>query len=198
MRVLLFTFAIGLLFSGCKPKITTTITSDDGQTKVTLPSATTMEAVGNDMQKKAEELKKLAPMKLDDLKAMVPEEVMGMKRSSFEANSMMGFANADGEYKKDDTSKIKLTIMDCAGEAGSAFYTMSYWTKMNIQSENEEGYTKTVDFMGGKVVEEHKKNNNTNTLTFTANDRLLVTLHGENIGLDALKDFARKLNLKVT
>ena len=198
MRVFISILAIGLLFPGCKPKNTTTITSDDGKTKVTLPAVSTMETVGNDMQKKADELKKLAPMKLDDLKAMVPEEVMGMKRSSFEANSMMGFANADGEYKKDDTSKIKLTIMDCAGEAGSAFYTMSYWTKMNIQSENDEGYTKTVDFMGGKAVEEHKKYNNEYTLTFTANDRLLVTLHGENISLDALKDFAKKLNLKAT
>jgi hypothetical protein len=196
----IYVMAIGLLFSACKGKdkdSTTTVTTDNGKITLTVDPTKT-ETVANEMEKKTEELKKLAPMTLDQIKAMLPAELLGMKRSSFNANAMMGFASADAEYKKDDTSNLKLTVMDCAGEAGSAFYALNYWTKMTMESENDQGYTKTVDFMGGKAVEDYKKYNNSYTLTFTANDRLLITLHGENLSLDVLKDAAKALNLKAT
>lgn len=194
----IYAMAIGLFFSACKGKDNkTTITTDDGKTTLTVDPSKT-ETVANEMEKKTEELKKLAPMTLDQIKAMLPEELLGMKRSSFNANAMMGFASADAEYKKDDTSNVKLTVMDCAGEAGSSFYALNYWTKMTMESQNDQGYTKTVDFMGGKAVEDYKKYNNSYTLTFTANDRLLITLQGQNVSLDVLKDAAKALNLKAT
>ena len=102
-------------------------------------------------------MKKLTPMTLDQIKAMLPAELLGMKRSSFNANAMMGFTSADADYKKDDTTNLKLTGMDCTGEAGSSFYALNYLTKMTMESENDQGYTKTVDFMVGKAVEDYKK-----------------------------------------
>jgi len=198
--LLIYALVICFFFSACKGKDkdgTTTITTDNGKTTLTVDPSKT-ETVANDMQKKTDELKKLAPMTLDQIKAMLPEELLGMKRSSFNANAMMGFASADAEYKKDDTSNVKLTVMDCAGEAGSSFYALNYWTKMTMESENDQGYTKTVDFLGGKAVEDYKKYNNSYTLTFTANDRLLITLQGTNVSLDTLKDAAKALNLKAT
>jgi hypothetical protein len=189
---------IGLFFSACRGKDRkTTITTDNGQTTLTIDPSKT-ESVADEMNKKTEALKKLSPMTLDQIKALLPEELLGMKRSSFNANSMMGFASADGEYKKDDTSNIKLTVMDCAGEAGSSFYALNYWTKMTMESQNDEGYTKTIDFMGSKAVEDFKKYNNAYTITFAANDRLLVTIYGQNISLDMLKDAAKALNLKAS
>jgi hypothetical protein len=194
----MYVLAIGLVFAACKGKDSkTTITSDDGKNTVTIDPSNT-QTVANEMEKKTEELKKLAPLTLDQIKAMLPEELMGLKRSSFNANAMMGFASADAEYKKDDTSHIKLTIMDCAGEAGSSFYALNYWTKMTMESQNDQGYTKTVDFLGGKAVEDYKIYNKTYTLTFTANDRLLVTMQGENISLDQLKEAAKALNFKAS
>lgn len=198
--LLIYTMAIALFLSACKGKDkdgTTTITTDNGKTTLTVDPTKT-ETVANEMEKKTEELKKLAPLTLDQIKAMLPAELLGMKRSSFNANAMMGFATADADYKKDDTSNVKLTVMDCAGESGSAFYALNYWTKMTMESENDQGYTKTVDFMGGKAVEDYKKYNNSYTLTFTANDRLLITLQGQNISLNVLKDAAKALNLKAT
>ena len=52
--------------------------------------------------------------------------------------------------------------------------------------------------MGGKAVEDYKKYNNSYTLTFTANDRLLITLQGQHLSLDVLKDVSKTLNLKAT
>ena len=106
--VLIYAMAIVFFFSACKgkDKDTTTITTDNGKTTLTVDPTKT-ETVTNEMEKKTEELKKLAPMTLDQIKAMLPAELLGMKRSSFNANAMMGFASADADYKKDDTTNLK-------------------------------------------------------------------------------------------
>jgi ABC-type multidrug transport system fused ATPase/permease subunit len=85
---------------------------------------------------------------------------------------------------------------DCAGEAGAGVYSLSYWTKMNMQSETDNGYSKTVDFNGQKAVEGYDKGSDTYELTYVASDRLLVTIKGEKTGLDAVKGAAQGLNLK--
>jgi len=176
---------------------TMTITSEDGKSKVSV-NATSVTAATDEMQKKMEELKKLAPLTTDQLKAMLPEEIMGMKRSNFSANSMMGYASAEARYKNEnDDKEIELNIFDCAGEAGAGIYSLSYWTKMSIQSESDNGYTKTVDFNGDKAVETYDKGSDRYELTYVASDRLLVTVKGEKTGLDALKQTAQGLNLKV-
>jgi hypothetical protein len=188
---------IAITLSACKDRNSTTITSDDGKTKVKIDVSEAAKS-SNEIEKKMEELKKLTPLSTDQLKAMLPEELLGMKRSSFNANSMMGFATADATYKNEDASKeIKLSIFDCAGEAGAGIYSLNYWTKMSIQSENEDGYTKSVDFNGQKAVETYHKNDDTYELTYAAADRLLVSIQGEKTGLDALKQAAQSLNLKV-
>ncbi|HVZ57399.1 MAG TPA: hypothetical protein VG870_12115 [Chitinophagaceae bacterium] len=196
-RFLPLLLCAGLALAACKSRNTTTITSDDGKTKVKL-DLTEASRASSDMEKKMEELKKLTPLTTDQLKAMLPDELLGMKRSSFNANSMMGFASADATYKKaDDSQQIRLSIFDCAGEAGAGIYSLNYWTKMSVQSENEDGYTKTVDFNGQKAVESYHKSEDSYELTYTAADRLLVTIRGDKTGLDGLRQAAQGLNLKV-
>ncbi|MFI5187622.1 MAG: hypothetical protein ACHQF0_12905 [Chitinophagales bacterium] len=189
---------MGIFLASCnnnKPK-PLTITSDDGKSKVSVDMSS-VTAATSDMQKKMDELKKLTPLSTDQLKTMLPEEIMGMKRSSFNANSMMGFASAEATYKDSSSEKqINLSIFDCAGEAGAGVYSLSYWTKMNMQSETDNGYTKSVDFNGQKAVESYEKGNDSYELTYVASDRLLVTVKGEKTGLDAVKQTAQNLNLK--
>lgn len=189
----------GILFAACnnnKPK-SMTITSEDGKSKVSV-DANSVTATTDEMQKKMDELKKLTPLTTDQLKAMLPEEIMGMKRSNFSANSMMGYASAEATYKNEsDDKQIDLNIFDCAGEAGSGIYSLSYWTKMSIQSESDNGYTKTVDFNGDKAVETYEKGGDSYELTRFVSDRLLVTVKGRKTGLDPVKQAAQGLNLKV-
>lgn len=193
-KLWMFTIATGLVFTACKPK--TTITSEDGNSKVSV-DLSNVQNTADEMNKKIEELKKLPPLTVAQIKVMLPEELLGIKRTNFNSTSAMGFATGDAEYRKDDTTTIRLSIWDCAGEAGSGFYALNYWTKMSMESENENGYTKTVDFMGGKAVEDYKKDNDAYTLTFTSNDRLMITLAGQHIPLSTLQEVAKSLNLKV-
>ena len=198
-RVILSLVVAILTIVACKnnKSKTMTITSDDGKSKVSV-DVNSAAAVSDDMQKKMEELKKLTPLTTDQLKTMLPDELMGLKRASFNANSMMGFASAEARYKNEnDDKQIELNILDCAGEAGAGVYSLSYWTKMSMQSESDNGYTKTVDFDGKKAVETYDKGGDRYELTYVASDRLLVTMKGEKTGLDAVRQAAQGLKLKV-
>lgn len=174
-----------------------TVKSEDGKSTATV-DLSSAEKNAKDMQSKADELKKLAPLSVDQLKALLPEELAGIKRSTFNASTAMGFAVGEAEYRTEDNKSIKLSLFDCAGEAGASYYSASYWMKMNMQSESDNGYTKTVDLMNGKAVETYDKSSNRYTLVYLGNDRVLVTLEGENISLDNIRDAAKSLNMKVS
>jgi hypothetical protein len=118
-----------------------------------------------------------------------------MKRSSFSVSSTLGYSVGTAEYRKDDTTNFKVQVYDCAGEAGSAFYGVSYLTRLNMESEDDNGYTKTVSFMDTKAIETYKKYNNDYSLSFVAAERFWINLESENTGLDNLKSFANALDL---
>lgn len=191
--------AVALFISSCNndKKVTRKEKNEDGTTTTTSYDPGNVEKGADEMTKKMEELKKLKPLNLDELKALLPEEIAGIKRTSFTTNSTMGFAVSQGEYKKDDSTEINVAIYDGAGEAGAGMYAMMYMTKMNVQSESSDGYTKTIDFKGGKAVETYEKGSDQTTLTYLANDRLLVVITGRNVDNQALRQVAEDLNLKV-
>lgn len=198
MKLIFSLLLTSLLFAACKNdrKITQTIKNENGSTTTTSVDMASLTSNAEDISDKMEKLKKLTPLSLDQLKSLLPEEVNGIKRSSFNANSTMGFSIAEAEYKKDDQTDLKLVVYDCAGEAGAGIFALSYWTKMNMQSESADGYVKTVDFKGTKAVETFERGNNESSLTYVGNDRLLVVITGKNMGQNAVRDVAQKLDLK--
>ncbi len=150
----------------------------------------------DDMNKAMEEMKKMPTLSTDQIKAMLPQELMGMKQNSFSANSMMGYATGEATYKSEDGKEIKLTIFDCAGPAGVGVYSMMYWGAMNMESEDENGYKKTINFNGGKAIESYEKHSDEYGLMYLSGNRLLVNVEGRGTGLDAVKQVAQSLNLK--
>ena len=187
-----------LLFAACnnnKPKETTVITSPDGKEKVTIDPRG-MQNIAQEMQKQKEELSKLQPLSLDQLKAMVPENLMGAKGTNIEANAGMGAGLARGEYELNDSTRVTLNIYDCAGPAGAGIYSMQYMGLLNVQQDNEEEYTKTIDFNGGKAFEHCEKASNDCTLSYFTGGRFMITLEGDHVGADALKQAAKGLNIK--
>jgi hypothetical protein len=187
------------LFAACnsdKTKDSTTETNTTGtNTETTGPNTTTTTNPVEDMTKAMEEMKKIPTLSTDQIKAMLPQELIGMKRSSFSANSMMGYATGEARYKSDDGKEIKLTIFDCAGPAGAGLYSMMYWGAMNMESEDENGYKKTTNFNGGKAIESYEKYSDKYGLMYVSGNRLLVNIEGERTGLDAVKQAAQSLNL---
>ena len=197
-RIFSLMLAIIILMTACnnkKPKDTVTMTSEDGKEKVTV-NVNQMQDAASEMQKATEDLQKLPPLSLDQLKALIPEELMGGKKTRYNATSAMGAGMATAEYKINDSMDIKLTLYDCGGPGGAGIYSMQYLGMMNMESESEDEYTKSIDFNGGRAFEQCKKTRVECTLTYFAGGRFLVSLNGDNVNADGLKQAAKSLNVK--
>lgn len=191
-------FILAALIVACnnnKPKDSVTVTSKDGKEQVTI-NAEQMQNAAQDMQKIKEELGNLTPLTADQLKALVPEQLMGADRTNLDVADAMGASVANADYKINDSTDIKLSIIDCAGPGGAGIYSMQYLGMFSFQEEDEEEYTKTIDFNGGKAFENCKKTRNDCTLTYFSGGRFLITLEGDNVGIEALKDVAKGLKIK--
>jgi len=187
-----------LLLAACnsnKDKITI---KDDKGNKATIDLSDLKKAAEKieDNKGKTDDLKKLTPLTLDQMKTLLPDELMGMKRTSFNTSSAMGFAVGTGRYKGDD-KELKLEIMDCAGEMGANIYNLRFFSLWNYQQEDDNGYQKTIDFNGGKAIEKYSKNSNRHELTYFTGDRFIVNVEGKNTGLDAVKEVASAVTPKI-
>jgi Domain of unknown function (DUF4367) len=178
-----------------KPKESITVDSKDGKEHVTI-DPTQLKDAAQDMLKRKEELEKLTPLTADELKALVPGELLGAATSDIDMNAAMGTTVATANYKINDSVDLKLEIVDCAGPGGAGMFSMQYLGMINLNSDDEDEYVKTIDFNGGKAFEKCKKNKNRCTIVWFSSNRFLVSLRGDNVGIDALKDLAKGLKIK--
>ncbi len=191
-------FLSSLLFLACnndKPKEAIIITDKEGKEKVTIDPSHSMDAM-QAMQQRKEELAAMTPLTPDELKALVPEELMGGLRTDMDVNSAMGATVANADYIIKDSIKLKLEIVDCAGPGGAGMFGMQYLNMFDINSDDEDEYVKTIEFKGVKAIENCKKKRNRCTLAWLSGNRYLVSLRGDNVGMDALKDVAKGLDIK--
>jgi uncharacterized lipoprotein YehR (DUF1307 family) len=203
-RLFLFMFISAFILSSCgnDTKVKDVKKNEDGTTTTTTTTYDAdnlkkMAETGDEMTKKMEDLKKLTPLTLDQLKALLPAELNGIKRTDYQANSTMGYAMVNGEYRKDDNTELKVMIYDCAGEAGAGMYGLTYMGMMNFQQESEKEYTKSIEFKGGKAIEKYNKENKQSSLTYVSNNRLLIVMEGRNMEPSELKSAADNLAISL-
>ena len=120
-RVFVFLFISCIAITACNSHGDKITVKDDKGNKATIDVSDAKEAAKKVEENagKAEELKKLTPLTIDQVKALIPNELMGMNRSSFSANSAMGVSVGNGTYKGENDKEMNLEIIDCAGEMGA-------------------------------------------------------------------------------
>ena len=151
----------------------------------------------DEKEKKIEELKKAPQLTLEQMRMLLPRELDSAREKNYLASTQFGYGLASAEYPKTKSRAIKVTLYDCAGELGSVNYFENYWNHLGVQNQNENEFTKTIDFEGGKAVETFKKDLNLSTLTFVIRDRLVIVMEGKNITPEALEEAAKKLHKKI-
>jgi hypothetical protein len=150
----------------------------------------------SELDKEIEELQQLTPYTIEEMKTFAPEELDGDSATSREAYSNMGTGFAQAVYPLSDSTSLELSLFDCGGVAGAGFYSRQFVDHLGNQSENDNEYTRVIDFKEGKAIEHFNKRKNFSSLTYTAADRLLVILEGKGIEPDELKDKAGELKFK--
>src|SRR5690606_23968334 len=101
MRLILLLLLTTIGFIACKSKNETTITSEAGSITTVLNTGK-MESAAKEMQAIMEELKKLDPHSTDQVKSFFPPDLMGIKSSPVNVNSMMCFSMGEAVHREND------------------------------------------------------------------------------------------------
>lgn len=194
--LILLTSVVQVACNNNKPKTgEITITDDKGNEKAVIVPTGGQDALQEMMQRK-EELTKLTPLTKEELTALLPKEMMGAMATNVDIDAAMGASVASADYKINDTMKLKLEIIDCAGPGGAGMYGAQYLNMFDVNSDDEEEYVKTIEFNGGKAFENCKKKRNRCTLVWFSGNRFLMSLKGDNVGIEAIKTNAADLKIK--
>jgi hypothetical protein len=151
------------------------------------------------MEEQTNKLKKLTPATTEELKGVVPESVGDFKRKSYSAGGTVAdIVAAEAEYAKEENKTIHVSILDGAGESGSAVVSLlAMGLSMQSESESNGTIAKNIEVDGVRYSTEDTKSDSrlSSSLKFIHNGRYAITLQGEGYSLSDLQDFLKKLDL---
>jgi len=146
-----------------------------------------------ELQENFEEGKEVETVNFRELKALLPEELDGLNRTSASGEKTNAFginvSQAEGEYKSEDnSSRIKITIVDMGSMSGWAGLAAFGWTMAEIDKETDDGYERTIEYKGYKGFEEYNTKRNYGKKEIMVAKRFMVTVEGTNVPMEAIND----------
>lgn len=153
-----------------------------------------------DLQDNFEKGKKVETVNFRDLKAMLPEELDDLKRTSASGEKTNAFginvSKAEGEFKSEDNSqRIKITITDMGSMSGWAGLAAFGWTMAEIDKETDEGYERTIEYKGCKGFEEYNTKRNNGKKEIMVAKRFMVSVEGYGVPKEAIDDAMDEIDI---
>ena len=137
------------------------------------------------------------PVDFRELKALLPESIGTMKRSSAEGEKGGGFgivvSHAEGRYRGDGGS-VDLKITDPGTLSGFAAMA-AMWMNMDLDKETDTGYEKTGTANGRRFHEKYDKNSKSGEYTVIVGNRFMVEINGNGIDMPTMKKAIDQVNL---
>jgi len=154
------------------------------------------------MQKAAAENKPVAePVDFRELKALLPESLSGMKRTSAEGSkdgaAGMSVATAKGRYEAegDKSGSLDVQITDMGAMAGVAAMAQYAWTVHEVDRETDTGYEKTTTIDGHKALEKYDREGKWGEIQCLVKGRFNVELRGNDVDMDTIKGALKTIDL---
>jgi len=137
-----------------------------------------------------------APIPAADLKAMLPESIGDMQRTSIEAQGgeAMGIAGsgAKASYAADD-KRAELSITDAGGLAGLA--AMAGWAHMTMDKETDGKVEKVYKDGGRTIHEEYRKDGSHGEMAVILANGVVVAAEGSRVDMATLKALVQGIDL---
>jgi len=137
-----------------------------------------------------------APIPAADLKAMLPESIGDMKRTSIEAQGgeAMGIAGsgAKASYAAGE-KRAELSITDTGGLAGLA--SLAGWAQMTMDKESDGKVEKVYKDGGRTVHEEYRKDGSHGEMAVILANGVVVAAEGSRIDMATLKAMVQGIDL---
>ena len=187
--------ALALLIVSCKNNESSTQTGTTDS--ITVKKDSTANIDPSDLQQIKTELENLTPMSEQELSALLPSDLSGITGSEKVTSTGMGVLSVSAIYQKNDSTSIKVEIVDCAGPAGAGLFSVQYAGIDENLTGDDESTFKVTTFKGFKAIESCLKTRPEDcTFTWFDGKRLLVFMEGKNSGLEQLKRSAVELELQ--
>lgn len=153
-----------------------------------------------EMEKNMKEGKAVEVVDFRELKALLPEEVEGMKRTNAtgEKNSAMGFkvSQAEGDYQTEDGfNSLDIQIVDMGNMSGLAGLATWGWTIAEVDKETETGYERTTKYQGHKAFEKYDNEYKNGSIEVLVAERFMVSVHGNNVPMETIKSALEDVDL---
>ena len=132
-----------------------------------------------------------------ELKELLPENLIGMERTSHTGEKSGGFgikvSTAKAKYEEDD-KEMKIEITDTGG-FGFAKMGLAAFNSVEIDKETDHGYEKTYTEDGIKYYEEFDSRYNSGSLKAFIKERFFVDIEGDGLEMNDFKKAIKKLKL---
>lgn len=150
-------------------------------------------------QKELADRKPVDPVKFDVLIPLLPEPEGWKATEAKGETTAMGewkISTASRRYEKgegDQMQRIKIDIVD----GGYVAMVYAPFTMMQgFSHESTEGHSKGITIDGQPAIEEWKKKSNDAKVTALVNDRFLVTVDGDNVDTETIRNWVGLVDLE--
>ncbi len=143
--------------------------------------------------------KKVEPVDFRELKALLPDNLPGMKRTnaSGERTSAFGIrvANAEASYEDDQGRSIDITITDMGSMSGLTALAAYGWAAAEFDRETDSGYERTTTYNGHRAYEKYDTGDKSGQIQVLVAGRFVVEVSGSNVDMKDLKAALAKIDL---
>lgn len=206
LRLLLLMLLIGIFSacsSGSEPEAETETTEEPAENNVA-DAAENMQDAAKQLSEALQSMtgsgEKVEVVDFRDLKAKLPESLVGMERTEFEGerSGAFGFnvSTASATYRNEDRDqRLEIELID-AGGIGFAQMATSAWAMADIDRETEDGYERTITVDGEKAFEKFDRPSGSYELVVIRKDRYIVNVEGRGLSQEQVKKVHDQLTLE--
>lgn len=135
------------------------------------------------------------PVRAGELKAMLPPNADGLRRTSARAEKTGAFGanvvQAAGQYGDGDGPRVQIQVTDLAAMGPFGALAGFGWMQAEIDSEGDHGYERTSKQGGFKTLEKYTNATRSGSITVVVGNRFVVEIEGRDIDPTRLQACAR-------
>ena len=134
-----------------------------------------------------------------ELKALLPAELPGMKRTSVNAERTgavgMAVALAEAEYGDDAGAHVFISIKDLSGTGALGGMMQMGWANMEIDRETETGFERTTKVAGHPAMEKYDSETKDGEVQVFVAKKFHLEITGRGVPLETLKAAVQGIDL---
>ena len=133
-----------------------------------------------------QELSNVSIIESDRLASMLPDNLPGMERTHIEnqQNTRFGvhLSQAEAAYSDGDNANLNIHVTDLGSLQAVTAILKLPWLNKEINNKTDHGFERTRDIRGHRGYEKYNAQNRTGEMHILINERVVLSVSGENIG----------------